>query len=112
MLTPISPLLETLPWQELDHPTFDPLPARVSLSHRLVRMYGRDGDRCNGRTGVAFDDEVRAMPSVDDREIWIRAPEIAVRLATIVAVSGARRRSRSVTSSGLLRSPGSAPSTL
>jgi hypothetical protein len=33
-----------------------------------------------------FDNSVRAMPSVDDRELWIRAPDLAVRLATIVAV--------------------------
>jgi hypothetical protein len=33
-----------------------------------------------------FEDEIRDMPSVEDREIAIRAPEIALRLATIVAV--------------------------
>jgi hypothetical protein len=35
---------------------------------------------------MGFEREVRAMPSVDDRELWIRAPEQALRLATIVAV--------------------------
>src|SRR5262249_48701912 len=33
-----------------------------------------------------FEREVRGMPSVDDREVWIRAPEQALRLATVVAV--------------------------
>jgi len=33
-----------------------------------------------------FDDEIRNLPSVEDRELWIRAPEIALRIATIVAV--------------------------
>jgi hypothetical protein len=32
------------------------------------------------------DKEVRTMPSADDKEIWARAPEIAIRIATIVAV--------------------------
>jgi hypothetical protein len=33
-----------------------------------------------------YDDSIRGMPSVEDREWWIRAPELAVRLATIVAL--------------------------
>jgi hypothetical protein len=35
---------------------------------------------------LKFDNSVRAMPSVEDRELWIRAPDLAVRLATILAV--------------------------
>jgi hypothetical protein len=34
---------------------------------------------------LKFEDEIRAMPSVEDRELWIRAPDLAVRLATVVA---------------------------
>ena len=33
-----------------------------------------------------FEFEIRSMPSVQDREVWIRTPEIALRLATILAV--------------------------
>ena len=32
-----------------------------------------------------YEDEIRAMPSVEDRELWIRAPGNALRLATVVA---------------------------
>jgi hypothetical protein len=32
-----------------------------------------------------YEDSVRALPSAEDRELWIRAPENALRLATIVA---------------------------
>ena len=35
---------------------------------------------------LAFEKEIRGMPSVDDRELWIRAPEYALRLTTVVAV--------------------------
>src|SRR5262249_6646026 len=35
---------------------------------------------------LEFDDEIRNMPSTEERDIWIRAPEIALRIATIVAV--------------------------
>jgi hypothetical protein len=34
----------------------------------------------------AYEKQIRAMPSVDDRELWIRTHDIALRLATIVAV--------------------------
>jgi hypothetical protein len=34
----------------------------------------------------ACEKEIRAMPSVEDRELWIRTHDIALRLATIVAV--------------------------
>jgi hypothetical protein len=34
----------------------------------------------------AFDKSIRGMPSADDREIWIRAPEYALRLGTVLAV--------------------------
>jgi hypothetical protein len=34
----------------------------------------------------AYEKEIRAMPSVEDRELWIRTHDIALRLATIVAV--------------------------
>ena len=33
-----------------------------------------------------YEDEVRGMVSIEDRELWIRAPENALRLATIVAM--------------------------
>jgi hypothetical protein len=33
-----------------------------------------------------FEKEIRGMPSVEDRELWIRAPELAERVATVVAV--------------------------
>src|SRR5262249_53190114 len=33
-----------------------------------------------------FDVSIRQLPSGEERELWIRAPEIAIRLATIVAV--------------------------
>jgi len=34
----------------------------------------------------AYEKEIRGMPSVDDRELWIRTHDIALRLATILAV--------------------------
>jgi hypothetical protein len=34
---------------------------------------------------LKFDNMIRAMPSEGDRELWIRAPDLTVRLATIVA---------------------------
>jgi hypothetical protein len=38
-----------------------------------------------------FENEIRDMPSVDDRELWIRAPDFALRCATVVAAfRGAR----------------------
>jgi hypothetical protein len=45
-----------------------------------------------------FECETRAMPSVIDREVWIRAPEIAARFATVEA---ALRRSALVDVEGL-----------
>jgi hypothetical protein len=33
-----------------------------------------------------FEKEIRSMPSLEDRELYIRAPEIAERIATVVAV--------------------------
>ncbi len=35
---------------------------------------------------MKFEKEIRGMPSVEDRELWIRAPEIAERIATVLAV--------------------------
>jgi hypothetical protein len=35
---------------------------------------------------LKFESEIRGLPSVEERELWIRAPEIALRIATIVAV--------------------------
>jgi hypothetical protein len=32
-----------------------------------------------------FEKDIRGMPSIEDRELWIRAPEQALRLATVVA---------------------------
>ena len=42
---------------------------------------------------MMFEKDIRGMPSIEDRELWIRAPEQALRLATVVA---AYRRSASV----------------
>jgi hypothetical protein len=36
------------------------------------------------------DEQIRGMPSVEDRELWIRAPEMALRIATVVAVFSGR----------------------
>jgi hypothetical protein len=35
---------------------------------------------------LEYDNSIRAMPSVEDREFWIRAPDLTVRLATVLAV--------------------------
>jgi hypothetical protein len=35
---------------------------------------------------VGYINKIRAMPSVEDRELWARAPENALRMATVVAV--------------------------
>src|SRR5262249_29223012 len=35
---------------------------------------------------LEFDNDVRAMPSVEDRELWIRGPDLGVRLATVCAM--------------------------
>jgi hypothetical protein len=35
---------------------------------------------------MKFEKDIRGMPSIEDRELWIRAPEQALRLATVVAV--------------------------
>ena len=37
------------------------------------------------------DEEIRGMPSVEDRELWIRAPEMALRIATVAAVFSGRQ---------------------
>lgn len=34
---------------------------------------------------MKFERDIRGMPSIEDRELWIRAPEQAERLATVVA---------------------------
>jgi hypothetical protein len=62
-------------------------PMSLKLGDRVLKDFHRVGWGEGAEDlWMAFDDEIRNMPSVDDREIWIRAPEIAVRLATIVAV--------------------------
>jgi len=35
---------------------------------------------------LGYDNSIRGMPSVEDREFWIRAPDLTVRLATVHAV--------------------------
>jgi hypothetical protein len=51
-----------------------------------------------------FDDDIRDLPT-EERELWIRAPEIAERLATIVAVFRGSTLSEWQTSNGQSRSP-------
>jgi hypothetical protein len=51
----------------------------------------RDFHRVGWGSGVkeacrAYEKQMRAMPSADDRELWIRTHDIAIRLATILAV--------------------------
>ena len=38
-----------------------------------------------------IDEGVRGMPSVEDRELWIRSPELALRIATVAAVFDGRK---------------------
>jgi hypothetical protein len=38
-----------------------------------------------------IDADIRAMPSVEDRELWIRSPELALRIATVAAVFDGRK---------------------
>lgn len=50
----------------------------------------RDFHRIEWGSGVKelwmeFEKDIRGMPSIEDRELWIRAPEQALRLATVVA---------------------------
>jgi hypothetical protein len=62
-------------------------PMLMKLGDRVIKDFHRIGWGTSAdEIWATFEDEIRNMPSVDDREIWIRAPEIAVRLATIVAV--------------------------
>jgi hypothetical protein len=54
-------------------------------------MVWRDFHRLDWGPGVkeacrAYEKQIRGMPSVNDRELWIRTHDIALRLATIVAV--------------------------
>jgi len=58
---------------------------------RGVEAPFRDFRRIGWGEGVenlwyAYDEEIRSMPSIADRELWIRAPEQALRVATVVAV--------------------------
>jgi hypothetical protein len=51
----------------------------------------RDWHRLDWGSGVkeacrAYEKQIRAMPTVEDRELWIRTHDIAIRLATILAV--------------------------
>ena len=69
----------------------DPAPKDAPLRLELDGVVLRDFRRIGWGTGakdlwMKFEREVRGMPSVDDRELWIRAPEQALRLATVVAV--------------------------
>jgi len=75
----------SLPFAPLDKPMKLTLPTKDGS---LVVL--KDFHRLNWGPGakeqwLKFDNKVRAMPSVEDREVWIRAPDLAVRLATIVA---------------------------
>jgi hypothetical protein len=75
----------------LDAAPFD-MPMKLTLPTKNAEsVLLRDFHRLEWGPGAKehwrkFDNSVRAMPSVDDRELWIRAPDLAVRLATIVAV--------------------------
>jgi hypothetical protein len=61
-------------------------PVRLMIGGRLVRDFQKVGwGEGVEQLWLEFDNQVRAMPCVEDREIWIRAPEMAERLATVVA---------------------------
>ena len=65
-----------------------PLVLRVDGKETMLRDFRRIGwgpgaEEC---WSDFENEEIRALPSIEDRELWIRAPEIALRLATIVAV--------------------------
>ena len=65
-----------------------PLVLRVDGKETMLRDFRRIGwgpgaEEC---WSDFENEEIRALPSIEDRELWIRAPEIALRLATILAV--------------------------
>jgi hypothetical protein len=69
----------------------EPAPKDASIRLELGGTVLRDFRRIGWGLGAKelwtnFEREVRGMPSVDDRDLWIRAPEQALRLATIVTV--------------------------
>src|SRR5262249_46617625 len=62
-------------------------PMKLELNGIVLRDFRRIGWGPGAKElWMKFEREVRGMPSVDDRELWIRAPEQALRLATVVAV--------------------------
>jgi len=70
----------------LDGPMKLPIPFKDGTVGTLRDFHRVKWGPCAKELWLAFDNTVRAMPSVEDRELWIRAPDLAVRLATIVAV--------------------------
>ena len=64
-----------------------PLKDAQGVARIFLRGFRRIGwgDRAED-AWYGFDAEIRGLPSVEDRELWVRAPEIALRIATIVAV--------------------------
>ena len=62
-------------------------PMRLELNGRVLRDFRRIGWGVGAKEiWMKFEKDIRGMPSIEDRELWIRAPEQALRLATIVAV--------------------------
>jgi len=77
--------ITSLPSAPLDKPMKVALPAKDG-SVVVLNDYHRIGWGPGAKElWLKFDNKVRAMPSVEDREVWIRAPDLAIRLATIVA---------------------------
>jgi hypothetical protein len=63
-----------------------PLPI-PNVRGRFFRDFRRIGWGAGAEDAwLKFEGEIRGLPSVDDRELWIRAPEIALRIATVLAV--------------------------
>jgi len=83
-------LMEALKEVAGDPAPLDNRPLSLTGNHG-VRVMLRDFRRIDWGPGAEerwyeFEKEIRSMPSLEDRELWIRAPEIAERIATVVAV--------------------------
>jgi hypothetical protein len=66
-------------------------PMRLTLPTKDGEVVLKDFHRLGWGPGVkeacrTYEKQIRGMPSVEDREFWIRTHDIALRLATIVAV--------------------------
>ncbi len=71
-------------------PLYGPMKLTIPANDDTVLIV-KDFHRVGWGPGVKerwleFDNSIRGMPSVEDREFWIRAPDLTVRLATVVAV--------------------------